>query len=514
MKTVDEVQVMRKTVVNGSNTSGFQRTALIAQDGWIETKAGKVRVSALALEEDAARETGKSEGEVKYRLDRLGIPLIELGTEPDIKTPEQAREAAEKLGLLMRMTGKVRRGIGTIRQDVNVSIAGGSRVEIKGFQELADIPRVIEIEAERQQKLLEIRNFLIERKAMPERDFKDVSRILKASESNLVKGAVERNDEMIGMKLNGFAGVLKRVIQGERTFAKEIVDYLKHFTGMQGFIHTDELPKYGITEHHVFQLKQLFGAGNEDAVAFVFGKKEACEKALNIITERAEQLIKGVPEEVRGANPDLTTRFLRPMPGAARMYPETDELPIEITKELLSGIKLPERPEQKLLRYKKIGLSEDLAEQVVRSEEMPVFEELAKRFDKLNATLIASTLLSARDEIKKRYETSAESLEIRHFEDAFDSLAKDCVAKEAVIEILAYLARNPDSTAEAAIKELKLGKINDKELEKIIEKIFEENPQLVTDKQFGILMGFVMRKVRGRIDGEVVSDMLKNKLGI
>jgi glutamyl-tRNA(Gln) amidotransferase subunit E len=513
MKVVDEVQVMRKTVVNGSNTSGFQRTALIGQDGFINTNAGKVRISAIALEEDAARETGRSEDEVKFRLDRLGIPLLEIGTEADIHTPEQAKEAAEKIGLLLRMTGHMKRGLGTIRQDVNVSIAGGNRVEIKGFQELGDIPKIIALEAERQQKILELRNKFKQRQAAAERNFKDVSRILADAPSNLIKAAFERKDEIIGIKLRGFNEMLKKQIQGERTVAKEIVDYLKHFTGMQGFIHTDELPKYGIEEKHVFQLKQLFGAGNEDAVAFVFGKKAACERALTLIADRAEQLAAGVPEEVRAANPDLTTRFLRPMPGAARMYPETDAMPVEITKEMLKKIKLPDSPEEKHAKYRKLGLSADLATQLVHSEEMTVFEELVKKFHKLSPTLIANMLLSARDEIKRRYEANAENLTIAHFEDALSLLMQDRVAKEAVIEILAYLARSPDKSAEEAAKELKLTKISKKELERIIDKIFEESPKLVEDKQFGVLMGFVMRKVRGRIDGEIVSDTLKKKLG-
>lgn len=514
MKPVDEVQVMRKTVVNGSNTSGFQRTSLVGEDGYIETSQGKVRITAIALEEDAARETGRTGSEVKFRLDRLGIPLLEIGTEPDIKTPDQAKEAAEKIGLLLRMTGKAKRGIGTIRQDVNVSIAGGSRVEIKGFQELAVMPKIIKFEVDRQKNILEIRNKLQQRKAKVERVYKDVSKILKDADSYLIKGALEAGDNIIGMKLNGFANILKIPIQDEQTLAKELVDYLKHYTGMKGFMHTDELPKYGIQEKHIFQLRRLFGGGNEDAVAFVFGNKEACENALSLIADRAEQLIKGVPEEVRAANPDFTTRFLRPMPGASRMYPETDEFPIEITKEMLSKIKLPEKPEQKLDKYKKMGLSDDLSSQVLHAEEMPVFEELAKRFKKLNPTLVASTLLSARDEIKKRYESNAENLQIKHFEDAFSALEKDKVAKEAVIEILAYLARNPKSNSDEAIKKLKLRRMSVKELQKTIDKIMNENPKLVEDRQFGILMGFVMRKVRGRIDGELVAETLKKKLEI
>jgi len=514
MKPVDEVEVMRKTVVDGSNTSGFQRTAMIAENGHVDTSEGRVDVSMLALEEDAARKISQEGETVKYRLDRLGIPLIELRTDPVIISPQQAKETAEKLGLLMRMTGKVKRGIGTVRQDVNVSISGGNRVEIKGFQELRDMPKVIENEVIRQQNLVELNKKLKQRNAKAVRKFEEISKILKESDSNLVKGAIERNDKIYAMNLKGFHTLLKKPIVGERTLAKEFVDYLKHFTGMHGFIHSDELPKYGIVENHIFQIKQLLGCSNEDAFAFVFGKKEDCEKALNILADRAEQLIAGVPKEVRVANDDLTTRFLRPMPGAARMYPETDALPVRITKQLLEEVEEPELPEEKLNRYSQWGLSKDLANQMLHSEDMPVFERLVKKFNKVNPTTIAMSLLSAADEIRKRYDTISAFLNDNHFDQTFGLLDKDKIAKEAVIEILAYLSKNPTANAEEVAEKLKLKKISINELKKIIDKIMSENKELAEKKQFGVLMGFVMRKVRGRIDGEIVSNELKKKLDI
>jgi len=195
MKPFDELEVMRKTVIDGSNTSGFQRTALLARGGYIETHAGKVRVTSLALEEDSARKVRESDNHIYYRLDRLGIPLIELMTEPDIKSPEQAKEAAEQLGLLLRMTGRVKRGLGTIRQDLNVSIAGGNRVEIKGVQALNDIPAIIKLEVERQKNLLELSKKLKSRDAKQEKKFVDVAKIFKETESSLVKGQLGVRDE-------------------------------------------------------------------------------------------------------------------------------------------------------------------------------------------------------------------------------------------------------------------------------------------------------------------------------
>ena len=283
---------------------------------------------------------------------------------------------------------------------------------------------------------------------------------------------------------------------------------------MRGFIHSDELPNYGIKEKEITQLRNLLECRPEDGFAFVFGAKEECEHALNAIADRCEQLIKGVSPEVRDVNEDLTTRFLRPMPGSERMYPETDELPIIITKEILKSIKVPETPAERLSKFKSWGLSDDLANQMVRSEALIVFEELVEKFKNIPPTTIAANLTSAEDEIRKRYGIDVSYLLDEHFEGAFALLDKGKIAKEGVIDILAYLARKPELSAEKAMKELKLEKINVKELVEIIDKVIEENRKPAEDKNFQLLMGFVMRKVRGRIDGEIVSTELKKKLGV
>ena len=159
------IPVMRKIVVDGSNTAGFQRTALIARDGEVSTALGKVRITNISLEEDSAKIIAEGADFKTYRLDRLGIPLIEIGTAPDIKTPEQCQEAAQKLGLILRSLPGIKRGLGSIRQDINVSIIGGTRVEIKGAQDLKLIPLIVELEMKRQEELIKIRNLHIQQKA-------------------------------------------------------------------------------------------------------------------------------------------------------------------------------------------------------------------------------------------------------------------------------------------------------------------------------------------------------------
>ncbi len=512
MKPLDEIEIMRKAVVDGSNTSGFQRTALIGEDGFVDTSEGKVRVNMVALEEDSARKISESKNSVTYRLDRLGIPLVELRTEPDIFTPEMAREAAEKIGLLMRMTGKVKRGLGTIRQDVNVSIRGGTRVEIKGVQALNDFVKIINLEIERQQNLIEVSKKLRQRKSKPSKKFYSVKTILKKSDSNVVKKAIDNEDEILAVRLPGFAGLMKKKVQAEKYVAKDMVEYVKHFTGLRGFIHSDELPNYGISKTEVFQIRKFLNCRNEDAFAFVIAEKDLAEKALAHLIERCIQYSKGVPKDVRDAGDDSTTRFLRPMPGAARMYPETDEIPIPVSKNLLKKLKVPEKPEARLKKFKKWKLSDDLANQILRSPDLITFEEIVKTFENVHPTVIASTLLSTRDEVRKRYGLDTSAIEKRHFYQTFELLSGDKIAKEAIVEIIAHLASKPRLTAEKVVKKLKLQKISVRALRKIIDKTLKENDKLAKERQFGILMGFVMRKVRGRIDGEVVANELKKKL--
>ncbi|MBT4192063.1 MAG: Glu-tRNA(Gln) amidotransferase subunit GatE, partial [Candidatus Diapherotrites archaeon] len=239
---VNEAVVMRKAIVDGSNTSAFQRTMLVSLGGEFEIAKGKkIRVQTIVLEEDAARPIKKEAGKIYYNLDRLGIPLIELATEPDIRTPGEAIETAKKIGEMMRLTGKTKRGKGTIRQDVNVSIAEGARVEVKGCQDLAQIGLLVEKEVQRQLDLLDLK--IAFRKLSKEYLFgeiKDISQILSNSDCKFVCGK-----KVFGMKLTRMKGFLGKKV-GTRRFGSELSDYAKA-TGVTGLIHMDELPNYGIS---------------------------------------------------------------------------------------------------------------------------------------------------------------------------------------------------------------------------------------------------------------------------
>jgi glutamyl-tRNA(Gln) amidotransferase subunit E len=257
---VDEIHAMRKIVIDGSNTTGFQRTCIISKGGRIKLGKKQIGIQTLCLEEDAARKIDAQEipNTTVYRLDRLGIPLIEIATAPDIRSPEEAQEVALSLGLLLRSTGRVKRGLGTIRQDVNVSIMEGAVIEIKGLQQLDMLSTVVELEAMRQWNLLRIREELRSRGVRTSdisRTPVDVSHVFQSSQSKVVRRALESGGSVYALVLPGFAGLVGKEIQPGRRLGTELSDYAKFWGGVGGIFHTDELPKYGITEKEVTALR-------------------------------------------------------------------------------------------------------------------------------------------------------------------------------------------------------------------------------------------------------------------
>ena len=269
MEIIDEIHTMRKIVIDGSNTTGFQRTALVATNGCMEVDGDPIGVTVLCLEEEAAQKVTDSKTEVTYSLDRLGIPLVEIATSADIKTPEQAKKVAEYIGMILRSTGKVKRGLGTIRQDINISIAQGARVEIKGVQMLGMIDKIVENEAIRQINLLDIRKKLEERNASVEEDIIDVTDVFKNTECKLIQKSIKKG-KVLAICLRGFGGLVGWEIQPNRRLGSEFSDRAKGYTG--GIFHTDEMPKYGVSAEEVKELKHVFNACEDDCVIFVADK--------------------------------------------------------------------------------------------------------------------------------------------------------------------------------------------------------------------------------------------------
>jgi glutamyl-tRNA(Gln) amidotransferase subunit E len=507
-KPVREVDFMRKIVVDGSNTAGFQRSALVSLDGSIEVNGKRIGVPTILLEEDAARRVGEKVDEVFYRLDRLGIPLAEVSTTPNIATPEEAREVALAIGSLLRATRKVVRGIGSIREDVNISIRGGARIEIKGVQELRLIETFVQKEAERQLMLIDVAKELARRGggAVPEKGT-DLTGLFTASQSKVILGALGKGGRVYGWPLPGFAGLLKGRLGPELAAHARVA-------GVGGIFHSDELPAYGVTQAEVDGVRRAWNLGDQDAFVLVADEEAKCLHAIEEMLPRARYAVKGVPEETRDPRPDGTSIYSRPLPGKARMYPETDVPPLRVHEDRLSRIRehLPERPEAKIPRLvRAYAIHEQQARQLVQEGSDDLFELIAKEFGE--STLVATVLLYHYSELR-REGLDVDGIAEDHLRELFSLLKAGRFAKEAIPDLLRQMAKTGDRASDA-LKIVGVQGLSRKEVEKIVDEVLDASADLIRTRgeaaEKGI-MGRAMEKLRGRADGKVVNDIVHERL--
>ncbi len=365
----NEIHVMRKIVLDGSTPMSFQRTAIVGMNGHISFKGKRIHITQVTLEEDAGAIAGEENGKVTYRLNRLGVPLVEIDTGIlEGYSPQELQEIAYQMGILARSTNKTKHGIGSIRQDVNVSIRNGPRTEVKGVQELGLLSKIIEFEVQRQMK------------------------------------------------------------------------------------------------------------------------------------EKSQ-------EATRAANLDGTTRFLRPLPGAHRMYPETDIPPVIISSGYLDDVKknLPEPWTNKLERFKtKLRLPDGLAREILGSEYLNIFEKIIA-VKKVEPTLVASTFTSTIKDLVRREKVEIDRISEHRLIEVFDYVADKKITKEAIPEIVRYLAAYPQNSVGDALKELDLKPMTADDVKNIASEILSQS-NMPFDRAYGIVMG----KVRGKIDAQQVLKIMKN----
>ena len=547
-KPVPTLQPMRKTVVDGSNTSGFQRTTLVSTNGQLLTDTGEVGVSVICLEEDSARklETKSTpEGEVvTYTLDRLGLPLVEIATDPDITTPEHAKESAIALGSLLRDTRRVRRGLGSIRQDLNVSIACGDRVEIKGCQDLEWIPRIIRIEMARQLHMYRLANQLRDEAKLPplppnRRDteitienrvamaaksrvpmeFHDISESLLSCESSMVNNALSEGATPLAVRLAGFNGKLGSKSPDQEgaqlpRLGRELASAAK-LAGVAGIFHSDELPSYGISEEDVITIRTALELSESDAFAFCIAPHWQAKLALESVIERCRMAYHRIPQEVRnvvvrkGQPDDGTTTALRPLPGGARMYPETDipiqEISIERWETICSN--LPLSSDQRLQRLFELDISKNQAESILNGELDDILFEGIEGDLALPAKPWASALLEFGTS-----NVSALSVAI-HLKETGQ------ITREGIIPLVEESSRRKttDLIHWMLSEAISQGFIpaNNSEVEDAVDAIMIEKADFISERGMsavGPLMGLVMQRLGGSADGKIVSQALRDKI--
>ncbi|HLI45611.1 MAG TPA: Glu-tRNA(Gln) amidotransferase subunit GatE [Geobacterales bacterium] len=515
-RIVDEIHVMRKEVIDGSNTTGFQRTAIVALGGFVVDGNDKVEIQTITLEEDSCRKIEEDQKKIVYRLDRQGIPLIEIATAPQIKDPEQARRIAYRIGTLVYSTGKARRILGSIRQDINLSISRGAKTEIKGVQELSMIPKVIELEIQRQLRLLELKEILNTRNVpRPSKTFFIVTDLFADTQSKLVRRHLDSGDSVILLPLKKMKGLLGFELQPNRRFASELADYVRSWTRLQGLLHSDELPGYGITEEEVKRLMDYAKLEDEDAFILFMGPKEECIAATDIVIERINMAFEKIPEETRNVATDGTTRFARSRPGSARMYVETDIPPLKITPEFIEKIRsnLPLKIEDRLaILQTKYSLNQQLAQELIDNQSEGLFEKIVSIGVKPS---IAATTLTQTLKYLKRSGISVENLTENHFISVFKALNDGKIAKESIEIILAEWSKTPSQDLDHLIDRLNLRLMSVNEIERAISQILEENLEVLKNSKervFDQAMKLVMSRLRGRADASEVTKILKTKL--
>jgi glutamyl-tRNA(Gln) amidotransferase subunit E len=516
-RPLDEIVVMRKIVVDGSNTAGFQRTALIGVDGWLEVGGKRHVIQTICLEEDAARKVGESADGILYRLDRLGIPLVEIATAPDLTTPAEVREVAEEIGMLLRATGRVRRGVGTIREDVNVSIEGGARVEIKGVQELRLLPRFTEAEEERQLMLLRARDRLGERQAhLVDEPTVDVAPMLPTGVSGLLPDAARKGQAVRALRLPGFGGLLRAPEGASERLGRELADHARA-AGLRGLIHSDELPGCGLDAAAVDRLRQELGLAADDAFVLVTAPDaKVADRALGLVRERARQALDGVPGETRDPLPDGRTRYSRPLPGRDRMYPETDVPPVRIHPARLAELasRLPERPEATRTRLaSEYALGVEVVRQLQRAGLVETFESLVHRGF---AGPIVARLLTQEVPAAEVEAPSPPAVEVpdEGLAAVLGLVADGAIAKEGMLAVLVQLRRGASTAREAAAK-AGLGAGPSDDLSTLAARVVDQNAALIAERgeaAFSPLMGDLMKELRGRRDGQEVAAALREAL--
>ncbi len=518
--TVDEVHVMRKLVIDGSNTSGFQRTAIIALGGILRVHGPNpvhVGVQTITVEEDSSRVLKEGAQAREYALDRLGVPLVEIALDHVVGVPEEVEAIALSLGRSLRSTGRVARGQGTIRQDLNVSLLGGEVVEVKGVQKLNLIAKVVRYEATRQMGLVKIAEE-IEKRGIAEVECKaeDATAVMKGTSSPVLRRILQKGGAVTCVAVAGFAGLFGLEPFPGIRLGKELAE-IARTNGLGGVIHSDEFAKQGGSEQEAVALRALTGFDSGAGLVLVAGDSaERVETVAALVVERARRATVGVLGETRAATEEGETRYQRPRPGPARMYPETDIPEIVVTEEWKRRLRamVPVPWKEKVAAYsKKYSLSEEAALQLYDSDNSRLFEELAAKL-RLEPSVIASMLVEipvrlSREGVDESKVTAAA------LSSVLDAVDRGRFAKEAAIDVLRAVGRGQARDVEDAVAFLGLSGMTDAELKNIIGGVLQRNKPLIQekgDRAFSVLMGEVMKLARGRVDGQKVSRLLKQAM--
>ncbi len=519
LNLIGELHIARKQYLDGSIPTGFQRTTILGINGSIPYKDRRIGIRQLGLEEDACREVENIGHRITFRTDRLGMPLIETVTEPEMLTPVECMEVGEILRALVRATGKVRTGIGAGREDVNVSIAGGTRIEIKGVDSLRRIPLLVYNEAMRQWNLLRIQDILRKRGITPETfdaEHRDVTGALLKTSYIPIRQALENGERMRAIKLSGFAGILREQTQTMTAFAREISERVRVIACLHGhpnFIHSDSLdPTISNSQWH--RIRKKLKAGAEDAVVVVWGSADDILTAAKEVVIRAQEATEGVPSETRCHHKDGTNGFERILPGADRMYPDTDLPPIEIKSERVATIRttLPKMPWELSEKLVPLHLPRDVVSMLVIQKMGNLFEDLLNDPPAIDLrSLICRITQKLRHGRRKLL--AVERITPEFVVDLSGKIARGEVLMQALTPMLDTLLSEPGVSVEEIGAKFSVGKAPEPvEVAEMLRKNQVDLPPFASDDPEAKIrwgMGLVMPDLVGKLDAREVEKALR-----
>jgi len=509
---VDELHIARKQYLDGSIPTGFQRTAIFALDGKIPYKDRTIDIVQMSIEEDSCREVSDSGHLRVYRADRLGMPLIETVTGPNMRTPFEVAEVAEICANLVRSTNKVRRGIGSAREDVNVSVEGGTRIEIKGVPKIGRIPHLTYNEAMRQWNLLRLRDEL-HRRGITKETFEaksdDITRIVKKAHYLPIRTATDQGLLVKCVVLRGYNGLLHWQTQTDTYFSREISDRVRVIaclTNIPNIIHSDSKGDT-ITSADWQNIKRAVGANDNDTMVLVWGDEQDTDMAVKEIIIRAKEATIGVPSETRQALRDGTNGFERILPGADRMYPDTDLPPTRITEERLKTLRtnLPEQFWKREKWYSNLGIPQDTIRELSISKFASLFKFLIDEW-KIDPVLAAIALIQFPKRLKKiNFDISL--LDEEMMREIFRSYKDGLLSSDGLLTAMKKSIKKGKFYPELLTRPL-----TTKELEEIITVTNNELSKvrlIKNENRKEVLLGLVMNKVRMGVEGNLVAEKIK-----
>jgi len=518
LNIVGEVHITRKQYLDGSIPTGFQRTAILGVEGELSLKNKKVRLIQLSIEEDSCREISDIGHTRVYSTDRLGMPLIETVTYPDMVNPYEVKEACDYIRFLNRSTGRVRTGIGAGRQDVNVSCKGGTRIEIKGVSHTRWIPKLTHNEAFRQWALLHIREIL-NKKISDANSWKMNYHELDLKSfrfSNLPLTEEKKSFyKYYAINLPGFKKLLSHFTQPGKMFASEISERLKVIAciEMPNMTHSEEFEPL-ISEDDFSNIRSLLGAKEDDAQIIIWGPEADMKTAIETVEERCLWAFKGVPNETRKSFADGTTIFERVLPGADRMYPDTDSVPIPLYDEYITRLKesLPTEVISRYHQLKKWNIPEDTYIYIFKKNLYPIIEKIINKLQvpsKFTGTFMGQTLKF----IEGHHEVSP-YFNYNMIYDLFAFVKENQLDMIIAKKMLPVLIEHPKMDFDSILATIKFRKIHRDEILSNIPFMKEKFRQIRISDKPDVESNWIMGGLRNMAIGNISLSELKSVIEI